>query len=69
MPRAVKPGRWVFPDGLVIIREVTAVDFNLIGKMFDLAEMIRRTGARRRAFVPSSVIGVKYFASNASPAL
>ena len=36
----------MFPDDLVIIRETTEVDFNLVGKMFDLAERIRRDRTR-----------------------
>ena len=36
----------MFPDDLVIIRETTEVDLNLVGKMFDLAERIRRDRTR-----------------------
>ena len=42
----------MFPDDLVIIREATAVDFNLVGKMFDLAERIRRDRTRVRSLPP-----------------
>ncbi|VVD27441.1 protein of unknown function [Paraburkholderia dioscoreae] len=35
MPQAVKPGRWVFPDDLVIIREWAYLGFSLAVKWWD----------------------------------
>jgi hypothetical protein len=35
MPQAVKPGRWVFPDDLVIIREGAYLGFSLTPKCWN----------------------------------
>lgn len=50
----------MFPDDLVIIREATAVDFNLVGKMFDLVERIRGDRTRAACVRPDGYLSTEY---------